>query len=82
MKAGHRYVIQIFVSVDDMAADQCSQVLHGQPKFPGRLLLGVLRLDRFDGERSLIHECFSCILRGKQGFTQSGETLGFHYLLP
>jgi hypothetical protein len=82
MKTRHGHVIQVIVGFNDVASDQRAQFVQRDPQHIRGLLLGVLRLGWFYGERSLIHECLSCILRGKQAFTQSGKTLGFQSFVP
>jgi hypothetical protein len=57
MKARQGHVVQIVIGFNYMAPDQCTQFVERNSQLLGRLVLGVLRLDWFDAERSLIHEC-------------------------
>ena len=47
MEARNGNIVEIFISFNNMAANQGPQLIHRNPEFLGRFVLGVLRFGRW-----------------------------------
>jgi len=55
VKSGDADVVQVFIGLRDVVANQYAKLLHGYTQLLSRLHFGVLRLVLLGGERACVH---------------------------